>query len=64
MSHALRRPNDDDGMSEAERLKALEKQAAAIREQHRRGEITADQAAKKLNDLRRRHISLLDMLFS
>ena len=49
---------------QSERLQALREEAAAVREQLAAREITPDEATKRLNDLRSRHVSFLNRVFS
>lgn len=51
-----RRPGHSD------RLKALLQEAAKVREAHAAGDISADEAAKRLDELKRRHDSFLSRI--
>ena len=62
MTVAVRRAEKVSESDSSKRLKELQSLAARIREQHRSGEITAAEAARRLTELRRRHANILDVL--
>lgn len=55
-----KKPGSD---SASERLQALSEEAAAIRQRHLSGEISSQEAAKRLAELKTRYMSFFDRLF-
>jgi hypothetical protein len=54
-------PTKSDGkLTKSEQLKLVAREAAEIREAHARRQITSDEAARKLTDLKRRFESIWD----
>jgi hypothetical protein len=56
-------PSSERFSKHSYRLKQLNEEAAKVRQMHERGEITSQEASKRLSELKKRHRTFFDRFF-